>query len=58
MKRFIALFKAGCGQLFEGFVQARLMAELPDADERFQRRIVHLRDDSRSSGGPPIVGIL
>jgi hypothetical protein len=58
MKRFFALFKAGCGQLFEGFVQARLMAELPDANERLQHRIVRRSDDPRSSGGPPIVGIL
>ena len=58
MKRFFALFKAVCGKLLEGFVQTRLMAELPDVNELLPRRIHHPSDDPRSGGGPPMVGVL
>ena len=58
MRRCFALFKAVCGQLLEGFLQTRLMAELPGADELFRRRIDHPSDDPRSGSAPPIVGVL
>ena len=58
MKRFFALFKAVCGKIVDGFVQTRLMAELPGADELLRRRIDHASDNPRSGGGPPIVGVL
>ena len=58
MRRFFALFKAVCGKLLEGFVQTRLMAELPRAEELIRRRIDHPSDDPRSGSSPPIVGVL
>ena len=58
MKRFFALFKAVCGKIVDRFVQTRLMAELPGADELLRRRIDHPSDNPRSGGGPPIVGVL
>ncbi len=58
MIRFFALLKAVCGKLLEGFVQTRLMAELPDANELILRRIDHPSDDPRSGIGPPMIGVL
>ena len=58
MKRLIALVKAVCGKLFSGFVESRLLAELPGADNLIQRRMEHPSDDPRTGAGPPMVGVL
>ncbi len=56
MKRFPTLLKAVCGKLFAGFVQKRLLAEFPEADELIQRRNEHQSDDPRMSGGLRVIG--
>ena len=58
MRRFFALLTAVCGKLLEGFVQMRLMAELPDANVLMRRRKDHPSDDPRSGIRPPIIGVL
>ena len=58
MLRFIELAKAACLKLFTGFVNSRLLAELPEADELIQIRRDHNSDDPRTGGGLPVVGVL
>ena len=58
MPKFIALAKAACVKLFAGFVNSRLLAELPGADELIQVRREHHSDDPRTGGGLPVVGVL
>lgn len=57
MKQFIAQIRALCEHVVEGFMQARLTAELPDADKRPRGPFDYSSDDSRASG-PPIIGVL
>ena len=59
MKRLIALVKAVCGKFFSAFVDSRLLAEFPGADELIHRRVDHHpSDDPRTGTGLPIVGVL
>ena len=58
MKWFIALVTAICGKVFAGFLQMRLSAELPDADEFIKQWKDQDSDDPRAGFGPPTVGVL
>ena len=72
MLRFIALTKAVSGKLFKGFIHSRLLAELPGADDLFERESFmvtslttvievqtgHPSDDPRMGSGPSMVGVL
>ena len=59
MKRFITIVTAVCGKFFAGFVQQRLLAEFPHADELIQFRGMDYRNDDAQAGcGPPMIGVL
>ena len=58
MSRFIAPLKAICGKLLKRFVQARLVAELPGADELIRHWDDHPSDDPRTGSGLTMAGIL
>jgi len=58
MRRFLALAKTACVDLFASFVNSRLLAEMPGADELIQVRRDHPGEDPRRSDGLPVVGVL
>ena len=58
MKRLITLAKAACVKLFAGFVNSRLLAELPAADEMIQLRRDQPSDDPRMSDGVSMASVL
>ena len=58
MNQFMTSVKAVCGKLFAGFLQRRLLAELPAGDELLRRRTDHQSDDPRMGGGATVIGVL
>jgi hypothetical protein len=58
MNQFMTSVKAVCGKLFAGFLQSRLLAELPARDEILRKRTDHQSDDPRTGGGVPVLGVL
>ena len=58
MNQFMTSVKAVCGKLFAGFLQSRLLAELPAGDELHWKRTDHQSDDPRTGAGAAVIGVL
>ena len=57
MRRLVTLLAVFGQNLFAGFLQSRLLAELPGADELVRRPTDHRSDDPRTGRAIPVVGV-